>query len=59
VTKLFDSYVAAVADPKTRKKLTEAGIDILASTPTEFAEYVRNETAKWDRVIKAANIRVE
>ena len=59
VTKLRNSYLAAVADPETKKKLTDAGFDILQSTPTEFTDYVRSETEKWDRVIKNANIRVE
>jgi tripartite-type tricarboxylate transporter receptor subunit TctC len=59
VTKLRNSYLATVADPETRKKLTDAGFDILQSTPTEFTDYVRSETVKWDRVIKNANIRVE
>lgn len=59
VTKLRSSYLAAVADPEIRKKLTDAGFDILHSTPTEFTDYVLSETAKWDRVIKTANIRVE
>jgi tripartite-type tricarboxylate transporter receptor subunit TctC len=53
------SYVAAIKDPEIVTKLTGAGIDILQSTPAEFAAYMRSETEKWDKVVKAANIRAD
>jgi tripartite-type tricarboxylate transporter receptor subunit TctC len=59
VAKLRASYLAAIADAEIRKKLTEAGIDILQSTSAEFADYIRSESAKWAQVIKAANIRAD
>ena len=40
-------------------KLNGAGIEVLQSTPAEFAAYMRSETEKWERVIKAANIRAD
>jgi tripartite-type tricarboxylate transporter receptor subunit TctC len=30
-----------------------------AGSPTEFADYIRADVAKWDRVISAANIKVD
>jgi len=39
--------------------LTEAGIDILQSTPAEFGDYMRGESAKWSQVVKAANIHAD
>jgi tripartite-type tricarboxylate transporter receptor subunit TctC len=59
VAKLRASYLAAIADAEIRRKLTEAGIDILQSTSAEFADYMRSESAKWAQVIKAANIRAD
>jgi len=59
IAKLQASYVAAITDPEIVAKLTGAGIDILQSTPTEFAAYMRSETEKWDKVVKAANIRAD
>ena len=29
------------------------------STPEEFGEYIKSETAKWTKVIKAAGIKVD
>jgi len=59
VAKLRDSYLAAIQDAEVKQKLTEAGIDILQSTPAEFTDYMKQETGKWERVIRAANIHVD
>jgi tripartite-type tricarboxylate transporter receptor subunit TctC len=59
IAKLRDAYLAAIQDQDIRSKLTGAGIDILQSTPQEFADYMRSETAKWRQVITAANIQVD
>ncbi len=45
--------------PETRSKLAQVGLDAATSTPAEFAKFVRAETDKWARVIKAAGIRAE
>lgn len=59
VTKLHDAYVKAVNDPEIRQKLIGAGVDVLQSTPAEMAAYMKSESAKWEKVIKTANIKVE
>jgi tripartite-type tricarboxylate transporter receptor subunit TctC len=59
IAKLQASYAAAIRDPEIVAKLTGAGIDVLQSTPAEFAAYMRSETEKWDKVVKAANIRAD
>jgi tripartite-type tricarboxylate transporter receptor subunit TctC len=32
---------------------------VIGSTPEEFAAFIKSETAKWGRVIKAAGIKPE
>lgn len=59
VGKLHDAYVKAVNDKEIKDKLIGAGIDPLQSTPAEMAAYMKSETEKWAKVIKAANIRIE
>ena len=39
--------------------LIDAGIDPLQSTPQEMAAYVASETAKWEKVIKTAGIKLD
>ena len=53
------AYAKAVCDAELKKKLNDAGIDVLQSSPEEMAAYLASETAKWDKVIKAANIELQ
>jgi len=59
ITKLHETYVAAVSDPAVRQKLIDAGTEPLQSSPQEMAEYRRREAAKWAAVIKAANMLLD
>jgi tripartite-type tricarboxylate transporter receptor subunit TctC len=59
IAKLRTAYVAAVSQPEVVAKLNAAGIDVLQSTPAEFAGYMRSEIEKWGNVIKDANIRTD
>ena len=40
--------------PEIREKLVQQGVDPVGSTPDEFAAYIRAETEKWAKVVKAA-----
>jgi tripartite-type tricarboxylate transporter receptor subunit TctC len=59
VTKLNDTYRQVVARQDIRDKLTGAGIDVLQSSPSEMAAYMQEEGAKWEKVIRTANITLE
>jgi tripartite-type tricarboxylate transporter receptor subunit TctC len=59
IARLRAEYSKAVAEPAVRQKLIDAGVEPLTSTPEEFAAYIRSETAKWAKVVKEANIKVE
>ena len=47
---------AALSDPELVKRYTELGLEPLPSTPGELAGRLRDETAKWARVIRDAGI---
>ena len=59
VAKLRNSYLAAIEKAEIRKQLIDAGIDILQSSSSEFAEYMLSEAAKWNAVVKSANIHAD
>ena len=59
VARLHRATAEALKDPAVRKSLTDLGVDIVGSTPEEFAAYIRSETAKWARVVKDAAIQPE
>ena len=59
IVKLRDTYAAAVADQVVRQKVSDAGAELLQSSPEEMADYMRKETAKWAEVIGTANIQLD
>lgn len=59
IAKFREAYLKAVNDPDNRQKIIAAGIDPLQSTPQEMAQYIAEETAKWEKVIRTAGIRMD
>jgi tripartite-type tricarboxylate transporter receptor subunit TctC len=51
--------VRALKDPEVRDRLVADGADPVGSTPEEFAAYLRAETIKWAKVVKAIGIQPE
>ncbi len=51
--------VKMVADPETKKKLDALGFVPVANSPSEFAERIKSEMARWDKVVKTAGIQVD
>jgi len=59
VARLNEEFRKALGDPGIREFLTKSGVDPEGGTPDELGKYVRSELAKWAKVIKAANIRLD
>ena len=55
--KLRDEVARALKIPEIRSKLVQLGADPVASTPEEFAAYLRAETVKWAKVVKASGAK--
>ncbi|MEI6319225.1 MAG: tripartite tricarboxylate transporter substrate binding protein [Pseudomonadota bacterium] len=45
--------------PEVREKLDAQGFQVRLSTPQQFAELIRSESAKWAKIVKEANIRID
>ena len=50
---------AALINPKIKMRLTELGGGEMSMTPIEFGKFFVEDTEKWARVIRAANIKPE
>ena len=59
VEKLHASIVAALKKPEIAARLTGQGFEVITNTPAEFAELIRTEADKWERVVKTANIQAQ
>jgi tripartite-type tricarboxylate transporter receptor subunit TctC len=50
---------AVLAEPKVQARLAELGGEAMPMTPAQFGKLVADETEKWRKVIRAANIKPE
>ena len=57
--KIAADVARVLAQPGMRDKFVQQGADPVGSTPQEFAEYMRAETAKWRPLVKASGATVD
>jgi len=53
------AYQKAIAPAEIRKKLTDAGIDVVGGTPEQFSSFIQAETVRWRNVIRERGIKAE
>jgi tripartite-type tricarboxylate transporter receptor subunit TctC len=59
IDKLNSALNSALADPKLRARLVDLGDTPLPGSPADFGKLIADETEKWAKVIKSANIKPE
>lgn len=59
VSRLNKEIGDSLKDPKMLERLVAGGSEPFASTPQEFADYIKSEIDRWAPVIKAAGIQVD
>ena len=59
VDRLNKEINAALADPRMKARIVDLGGDVLALSPADFGRLIADETEKWAKVIRAANIKPE
>ena len=57
VDKLNSETVKVLNSPALKQQFAGQGLEPDSSTPSEFGAYLKSETAKWAKVVRAANIR--
>ncbi len=59
VERLNKEINAGLADPQLKARLIELGSTPLPGSPADFGKFIANESEKWAKVIKFANIKAE
>ena len=59
VARLHAETVKALAQPDVRERIAANGADAVGNSPEAFASFIRNERAKYARIIKEANIKLD
>ncbi len=53
------AIVKVLRSPDAAERIAREGADIIASSPAEFGAHIRTELAKWAKVVKDNNLKVE
>ena len=59
IARLEAETVKLLHQPDVKEKIAFAGADIVGNTAEEFAAFIRAERAKYARIVKDANIKIE
>jgi tripartite-type tricarboxylate transporter receptor subunit TctC len=59
IARLYQETVKALTQTDTRDKLVAQGQIVVASTPEQFAAVLQEETERWGKVVKAANMKLD
>src|SRR5262245_26151818 len=59
VDKLYKEISAGLADPKVKTRIADLAAVPLPMTPIEFGKLIADDTEKWGKVIRAANIKAD
>ena len=59
VSKLSSEIAAIMNLPDIKEQLTTQGLDPYVTTPEAFSQLIRSDTSRFEKVIKAANLKLE
>jgi tripartite-type tricarboxylate transporter receptor subunit TctC len=59
VDKLNQEINAALADARMKARLADLGGTVIVGSPADFGNLIADETEKWAKVIRAANLKAE
>ena len=59
IDRLNNEINAGLADPKLKSRLADLGGTVLPGSPADYGKLIAEETAKWAKVVRTANIRPE
>jgi tripartite-type tricarboxylate transporter receptor subunit TctC len=59
ITRLHEATVRALAGPELKGILAKMAVETVGSLPADFARQIRDESAVWAKVIKAAGIKAQ
>src|SRR5215470_4353001 len=59
IDKLNEEINVALTDPEIKARFANLGSTVLPGSPDDFGKLIADETEKWAKVIRAANIKAE
>jgi tripartite-type tricarboxylate transporter receptor subunit TctC len=57
IERLNKEIAAGLGDPKIKARIVDFGASVLAGSPADYGKLITDETEKWGKVIKFANVK--
>jgi tripartite-type tricarboxylate transporter receptor subunit TctC len=57
VDRIYQALVRGAGSPDVKSRLAAQGVDVVTTSPKEFANLIRQELAQWAAIVKAAGIK--
>ncbi|MGE4371083.1 MAG: tripartite tricarboxylate transporter substrate binding protein [Burkholderiaceae bacterium] len=59
ITRLNSAFVQVLTDPAMVKRLTDMGVEVVASTPQQLRDFERNDYEKWRKFTQEVRLQFE
>lgn len=59
IKRLHAEVIKALKNPEFESRMRGMGMELYGTTPEEFAQFIKDENAKWAKVIKATGARID
>jgi tripartite-type tricarboxylate transporter receptor subunit TctC len=59
INKLNQEINVGLADPNLKRRLADLGVTVFPGSPSDFGKVIAEDTEKWGKLIRAANIKAE
>lgn len=59
IERLHKDIVATLQEPAIAERMARAGLEPVGDTPGHFAQFLKDEAAKWGQLVKSAGIKAE
>ena len=59
IQRLHDEVVKALQQPDVRERLLALDLEPVGNTPADAAKRVKEDTAKWTKIVQEAGVRLD
>ena len=59
IRRLNSELIKALKNPEFESRMRGLGLELYGTTPEQFAQFIKDENAKWAKVIKATGARID
>ena len=59
INRLNSELLKALKNPEFETRMRGMGLELYGTTPQQFTQFIKDESVKWAKVIKATGARID